>query len=411
MAFQSADPATLIADVPAPRNARQPVLLHIVDLLIGPLCFSVQMRRFLPLYLLADGAAVWLAMHGLFLGVLLVFGLSRLVAIALFRFAGPVVKTRRGAVSARRPWIEALLYIFTLAVVAAANMAGSVAAQLSAFPSSQVARGTAAAWIDTTVTYLTVQGDVFFRIVTRWLLALLKGLESLLILTPWPVLFAVIGFAAWKRGGAGLLVLVWAALGYLGLFGYWSEALQTSALVLASLTVCIVIGIPAGILLAKSPVSRAVVSPILDLMQTMPSFVYLLPAVAFFSIGKPPALIATVIFALPPLVRLTCLGIEQVPLHVREAMQAHGATPLQTLLKAELPLALPSIRTGINQTIMMCLSMVVVAALIGGGGLGYNVLFALQNVQYGEGILAGLAIVFCAVLFDRLAGSGRKTDL
>ncbi|WP_421594560.1 ABC transporter permease [Shinella sp. M27] len=410
MVFQPADPATLTAAVPARQSNRKPVVLHFAGLLVGPLCVSARPRRFLLLYLLADGAAMWFAMQGLFGSMFLVFGLSRAAAIALARFAGPETKFRR-EVSAWQPWIELSLYVFSLATIAIANMTGPIAAQLSTFPSSQVVRGTAAASIDAAVTYLTVQGDVFFRIVTRWLLALLKGLENVLTLAPWPVLFAVVGFAAWKRGGAGLLVLVWMALGYLGLFGYWAEALQTSALVLASLCVCVVIGIPAGILLAKSPTSRAIASPVLDLMQTMPSFVYLLPAVAFFSIGKPPALIATVIFALPPLVRLTCLGIEQVPLHVREAMQAHGATPLQMLLKAELPLALPSIRTGINQTIMMCLSMVVVAALIGGGGLGYNVLFALQNVQYGEGILAGLAIVFCAVLFDRLAGSGRKTDL
>ncbi|MCJ8056759.1 ABC transporter permease subunit [Shinella curvata] len=410
MAFQPADTATLSTALPARRSAGKASVLHFADQLVGPLRFSAQPRRFLLLYLLADGAAVWLAMQELFVAMLVVFSLSRCTVVALVHLAGPEAKLRREAVAARRPWVEVLLYIFSLATIVLANMTGPIAAQLSTFPSSQFTRVTAAASIDATVTYLTVHGDVFFRIVTRWLLALLKGLESVLTLSPWPVIFAVVGFAAWKRGGAGLLVLVWMALGYLGLFGYWSEALQTSALVLASLCVCVAIGIPAGILLAKSPASRAIASPVLDLMQTMPSFVYLLPAVAFFSIGKPPALIATVIFALPPLVRLTCLGIEQVPLHVREAMQAHGATPLQMLLKAELPLALPSIRTGINQTIMMCLSMVVVAALIGGGGLGYNVLFALQNVQYGEGILAGLAIVFCAVLFDRLAGSGRKTD-
>jgi glycine betaine/proline transport system permease protein len=179
-------------------------------------------------------------------------------------------------------------------------------------------------------------------------------------------------------------------------------AATTAALVLAALIVCILFGIPLGVAAAKSRTMRAVLMPCLDVMQTMPSFVYLLPAVAFFSIGKPPALVATVIFAMPPLIRLTCLGIEQVPLTVREAMYAHGATPFQTLVKAELPLAGPSIHAGINQTIMMSLSMVVIAALIGGGGLGYDVLFALQNVQYGRGILSGSAIVLCAIVFDRL---------
>lgn len=408
MTFQPAGATTIAAKTPASETTRRNQPLQSFDLLVGPLSFSQAARRGLAFYLLSDGIAVWLATTGLVAQAFVLLGLSRLLVVAFGWLAVGRRSARRGLVAARRPWLEALLYLFTLAVVAAANGTGSFAASLSGFPASQALRVTAATAIDAAVGYLTVQGDGFFRVVTRGLLSLLKGLEALLTLTPWPVLFAVIGFAAWKRGGPMLLAVVWAALGYLGLFGYWAEALQTSALVLASLCVCLVIGIPVGILLAKSPVSRAIASPVLDLMQTMPSFVYLLPAVAFFSIGKPPALIATVIFALPPLVRLTCLGIEQVPLHVREAMQAHGATPLQTLLKAELPLALPSIRTGINQTIMMCLSMVVVAALIGGGGLGYNVLFALQNVQYGEGILAGLGIVFCAVLFDRLAGSGRK---
>lgn len=407
MTIQPAGRTTIIAGAPAPDLPRREKVL---DLLVGPLSLSQRTRRGLAFYLLADGIAVWLASSGLGLHALLLLGLSRLFAVACGLLAARRQFARRRVAAAGRPWLEVLLYLFTLVTVVAGSGTGSFATSLSGFPASQALRGSAASLIDGAVGYLTVQGDGFFRAVTRGLLALLKGLETVLTLTPWPVLFAVIGFIAWRRGGPMLLAVIWAALGYLGLFGYWAEALQTSALVLASLCVCLVIGIPVGILLAKSPLSRAVASPVLDLMQTMPSFVYLLPAVAFFSIGKPPALIATVIFALPPLVRLTCLGIEQVPVHVREAMQAHGATPLQTLLKAELPLALPSIRTGINQTIMMCLSMVVVAALIGGGGLGYNVLFALQNVQYGEGILAGLGIVFCAVLFDRLAGSGRKSD-
>jgi glycine betaine/proline transport system permease protein len=142
-------------------------------------------------------------------------------------------------------------------------------------------------------------------------------------------------------------------------------------------------------------------------MQTIPSFVYLVPAIAFFSIGKPPGVLATVIFAMPPMIRLTTLGIRQVPDDVKEAALAFGASPRQLLVKIELPLAVPAIMTGINQTIMMSLSMVVVAALIGAGGLGYDVLFALQHIEAGRGILAGIAIALCAMILDRIVQGSR----
>ncbi|MEP9398796.1 ABC transporter permease subunit [Mesorhizobium sp. KR2-14] len=382
-----------------------------LDMLVGPLlASSPRPNSALAIYLLSDGLAAGLAAQGRYFLALASLVVGRAAAIAWVAWSGrraSAQERQRGEVLHRL--LGLAVYCIALAAIFVANSALPVAASLARFPSVQSLRGTTAQGIDQAVMFLTAQGDSVFRIITRTLLGLLTSLEALLTMTPWPVVFAVTGLLAWRRGGIGLLALAWVALGYLGLFGYWSEAIATSALVLASLCVCILIGIPTGILMAKNRLARAVVSPLLDLMQTMPSFVYLLPAVAFFSIGKPPALIATVIFAVPPLIRLTCLGIEQVPVYVKEAMLAHGARPLQTMLKAELPLALPSIRAGINQTIMMCLSMVVIAALIGGGGLGYNVLFALQNVQYGEGILAGLGIVFCAILFDRLVGK-RETD-
>lgn len=382
-----------------------------IDMLVGPLWFAgMRPNSALAIYLLSDGLAAGLAAQGRYLPALASCLAGRLAAISWLAWSGrrsAPVASPRGGVAHRMMGVA--VYCIAIAAIFAANTALPVAGPISQFPAMRTLRGVVAQGIDQTVMFLTAQGDGVFRVITRALLGLLASLEMLLAMTPWPAMFAVTGLLAWRRGGAGLLVLTWVALGYLGLFGYWNEAIATSALVLAALCVCILLGIPTGILMAKSRIVRAAVSPLLDLMQTMPSFVYLLPAVAFFSIGKPPALIATVIFAVPPLIRLTCLGIEQVPVYVKEAMMAHGARPLQTLIKAELPLALPSIRTGINQTIMMCLSMVVIAALIGGGGLGYNVLFALQNVQYGEGILAGLGIVFCAILFDRLVGK-RDSD-
>jgi|GEM_PF-182535 len=270
------------------------------------------------------------------------------------------------------------------------------------FPASAHAYENVANGIDTSIGWLSNHFSAAFNGLTQGMNISLNILEAVLGAIPWPVALLLLTFVAWRKGGVALAALIALALLYVGLFGFWAKTVTTAALVIFAFAICIVIGIPVGIAAAKNRVLKAIILPCLDVMQTMPSFVYLLPAVAFFSIGKPPALVATVIFAVPPLIRLTCLGLDQIPTVVKEAMYSHGATPLQTLFKAELPLAAPSIRAGINQSIMMSLSMVVIAALIGGGGLGYDVLFALQNVQYGRGILAGLAIVFCAIVFDRL---------
>ena len=184
--------------------------------------------------------------------------------------------------------------------------------------------------------------------------------------------------------------------------GFWQTAMDTMSLVVAASIICILFGLPLGIWIGKSARAQAVVTPILDIMQTIPSFVYLLPAVAFFSIGKPPGILATVIFAMPPMVRLTALGIKHVPENTKEAALAFGANPRQLLTKVELPLALPSIMAGVNQVVMMSLSMVVVAALIGAGGMGFIVTEALANTRTGAGILAGIGIALLAMMIDRV---------
>lgn len=273
------------------------------------------------------------------------------------------------------------------------------------FPAAPDISGRIANGIDVSIGWLSNHFSVAFDGLTHGMNMSLNGLEAVLSAIPWPVALLLLSFVAWRKGGVTSAATIALALLYVGLFGFWAKTVTTIVLVIYAFAICVIIGIPAGVAAAKSRFFRTLIMPCLDVMQTMPSFVYLLPAVAFFSIGKPPALVATVIFAAPPLIRLTCLGLDQVPLVVKEAMWSHGATPFQTLIKAELPLAAPSIRAGINQSIMMSLAMVVIAALIGGGGLGYDVLFALQNVQYGQGILAGLAIVFCAIVFDRLVRS------
>ncbi len=293
--------------------------------------------------------------------------------------------------------------------LAALHFSGhKIAKDLSEFPATKgLARG-AADRIDGTVDWLSIRFEAGFDSITAAVRAVLNFLELVFVGTPWPVIALAFVVAAWRLSGVKTAAFTAAALAYLGFFGFWEMSMSTMSLVAASTLICFVFGTPLGVCYAKSPGARLVMKPTLDVMQTMPSFVYLIPAIAFFSIGKPPGVLATVIFAMPPLIRLTALGIEQVSPTVKEAAVAFGASPSQLLFKVELPLAAASILTGVNQTIMMSLSMVVVAALIGAGGLGYEVLFALQHVEAGRGILAGLAIVLCAMILDRMVQGGPK---
>jgi len=264
---------------------------------------------------------------------------------------------------------------------------------------------------DNAVTWMKRNWVGFFDSLTVGLRYTLTFIETIFVGTPWPVVALVFLLAALWLSGWRALLFTAACLLYLGIFGFWEKSMGTLALIATAVIICIIIGLPLGILCAKSRRALTVLEPVLDIMQTLPTFVYLIPAVAFFSVGKPPGVIATVIFALPPVVRLTALGIRQVPKHVKEAADAFGATPMQALLKVELPLAVPSIRLGINQTIMMCLSMVVVAAMIGAGGLGLDVIRSLQMLKTGQGFLAGIAIVLCAMMLDRMVrGRARRTE-
>ncbi len=286
--------------------------------------------------------------------------------------------------------------------------AGEVAYFIADFPTTRKISQLTARGIDTGVDWLTINFDTIFTSITAGVLTILNFLEFVFVGIPWPVMSVVILLITWHTAGRRTVLFTAAALAYLGIFGFWQKSMSTVSLVGASVFICFVLGMPLGIWCAKNSRANSIIKPILDFMQTMPSFVYLIPAIAFFSIGKPPGVLATVIFAMPPMIRLTTLGIRQVPTHVKEAAIACGASQLQLLVKIELPLAIPSIMTGINQTIMMSLSMVVVAALIGAGGLGYDVLFALQHIETGRGILAGIAIVFCAMILDRIVQGYRQ---
>lgn len=261
--------------------------------------------------------------------------------------------------------------------------------------------------IDDTISYLTVFHGVLFDGITQALRGMLGAITSVFVGTPWPITMGVLLVLAHRLADARTTLFVGATLAYLALFGFWQTAMDTLSLVVAASLICVAIGLPLGILVGKSERGQGIVTPILDVMQTIPSFVYLLPAIAFFSIGKPPGILATVIFAMPPMVRLTALGIRQVPASTREAALAFGASPKHLLTKVELPLALPSIMAGINQVVMMSLSMVVVAALIGAGGMGYVVTEALENTETGRGILAGIGIALLAMMIDRVVQKTR----
>lgn len=262
--------------------------------------------------------------------------------------------------------------------------------------------------IDDSISYLTVFYGVIFDSITTFLRGMLSAITSVFVGTPWPITMGVLLLMAYKLAGVRTTIFVAASLCYLALFGFWHAAMDTLSLVVASSLICIVVGLPLGIWVGKSTRGKAVITPILDVMQTIPSFVYLLPAIAFFSIGKPPGILATVIFAMPPMVRLTALGIQHVPENTKEAALAFGANPRQLLIKVELPLALPSVMAGINQVVMMSLSMVVVAALIGAGGMGYIVTEALENTETGRGILAGVGIALLAMMIDRVVQKANK---
>jgi glycine betaine/proline transport system permease protein len=279
---------------------------------------------------------------------------------------------------------------------------------IAKFPTTRFIKLKTAGAIDNMVDWMVIHLETFFDSITFGIRAVLNFLDLLFVGTPWPVTFLLIMLLAWRMAGPTVSMLSGLALLYVGLFGFWEKAMSTFSLVGAAMCLCIVLGAPLGIWCAKNRRLYTILRPILDMMQTIPSFVYLIPAVAFFSIGKPPGILATIVFAMPPLIRLTALGIMQVPDSVREAAIAFGASPRQLLFKVEIPLAIPSIMTGINQSIMMSLSMVVVAALIGAGGLGYDVLFALQHVETGNGILAGLAIAILAMVLDRIVQGSQK---
>lgn len=262
-----------------------------------------------------------------------------------------------------------------------------------------------ASWVEGTVRWIQVNYaagfDGFSEGVSFVIGGLLKWLQAA---PPLLLVVALAGLVAWKAGWRlGLFAL-------LGLFlvhniQLWTPFLQTLALVVTAQILIVLVGLPLGILAASSRVAERIMRPVLDFMQTMPAFVYLIPAIMFFGVGLVPGVVATFIFSLPPLVRLVSLGIRQVPVDLVEAADAFGTTRWQKLRKVQLPLALPTMMAGLNQSIMLNLSMVVIAGMIGARGLGAEVLRGIQRIQVGQGFEAGLAVVILAIVLDRLTAS------
>jgi len=235
------------------------------------------------------------------------------------------------------------------------------------------------------------------------LLFFLVWLEKLLITTPWPIIILVICILAWF-GSRSWKLVVGSAIAFIliGYFGMWNDCMATVAIISVCTIICIAVGIPIGVVMSKSERAEKAIVPVLDMMQTIPSFVYLVPILMLLGIGKVPGLIAVCIYAVPPVIRLTNLGIREVDKETLEACDSYGATPFQKLTTVQIPLSLPTIFAGVNQTIMMALAMVVIASMIGVKGLGVPILRAISNQYLALGLLNGLAIVALAIIFDRI---------
>ena len=235
------------------------------------------------------------------------------------------------------------------------------------------------------------------------LLFFLIRLEKLLLATPWPIILLILGGLAWL-GSRSWILVVGSVVAFIliGFFGMWKDCMATVAIITVCTIMCITVGIPIGVLMARSNRVERTMLPILDMMQTIPSFVYLIPILMLLGIGKIPGLIAVCIYAVPPVIRLTNLGIREVDKETIEASEAFGATKLQKLRTVQIPLALPTVFAGVNQTIMMALAMVVIASMIGVKGLGVPILRAISNQYLALGLMNGLAIVALAIIFDRI---------
>ena len=260
-------------------------------------------------------------------------------------------------------------------------------------------------WVTTAIDWIVVHFRPLFHGIRLPVDYILSAFQNLLLGMPAPVAIIVFALIAWQLSSFSMGVATLVSLVAIGAIGAWSQAMVTLALVLTALLFCIIIGLPMGIWLARSERAGKIIRPLLDAMQTTPAFVYLVPIVMLFGIGNVPGVVVTIIFALPPIVRLTILGIKQVPADLIEAAESFGASPRQMLFKVQLPLAMPTIMAGVNQTLMLALSMVVIASMIAVGGLGQMVLRGIGRLDMGLATVGGVGIVILAIILDRLTQS------
>ena len=359
---------------------------------------------------LLQDQGIWIALSGLII-LLLIKGVQAISANAILegRFSEWLSdKTIRHAMPARDVILSAAFMVIIVGVAMLHYSFPGVYSLLSDFPTLPEIRLTAIAWVEAFFSFAVTNGDALFDFITYFIRLMLDGLELIFVQTPWIVIASFIILLTWLSAGVSTAIFSGAFLAYMGLLGFWEKAMTTLALLGTAACLSIVIGIPLGMLCARRPRLYSFIQPIMDFMQTMPAFVFMIPVIAFFGTGKPAAVVTTMIFGGTPVVRLTVLGLRGVPEHVREAAVSFGASKWYLLTKVDLPLASPSIRAGINQTIMLSLAMVVVASLIGAKGLGEDVLEALQYANVGQGILAGFSILFCAMILDRIVQGKRK---
>ncbi len=290
---------------------------------------------------------------------------------------------------------------------------GSLFTSVGEVPENWIVGPKVARAVDVTVDWMVVNWDPFFSAVNIIVLrSLLLPLERFLLSLPWWLIVGVVGLAAYRIVGVGFGLLATGMVLVLVFFGLADHAMTSLAIVLTSTVLAVAIGVPTGIAAAKSTRFDAMLKPVLDTMQTMPSFVYLIPVLMLFGLGKVPAVIAVVIYAVAPIIRLTNLGIRQVDSDIVEVARAFGTTPIQLLVKVQFPLAMPTIMAGLNQTIMMALAMVVIASMIGARGLGTEVLNGIARLDIGRGLLGGIGIVIMAIILDRITqalGKPRRT--
>ena len=257
-------------------------------------------------------------------------------------------------------------------------------------------------WIEGNIKEWLFEQRPLFKKISAPIDTVLNSLDSLFNFIPFPIILLIFVFFAYRTNGLKFAVFSFLSLVFIDLVDLWSESMTTLAMIFTAVLFCMLIGIPLGILASRSNTFEIILRPVLDIMQTIPSFVYLIPVVMLFGVGLTPGVVATIIFALPPIIRLTNLGIRQVGKGFKEAGSSLGLTKFLILVKIEIPLSLKTIMAGVNQTLMLALSMVVIAALIGAGGLGLTVYIALGRLDVGSAVIGGTGIVILAIILDRI---------